>query len=135
MLSPVSLRGGAVSTKLASENNMFCCNHDSGTFAEGCGPLVRNWIQSSNGTFKGVTVIDGHSAEEWDVQGFALNRYWSSVDADNIPIKLDQGGFVNVYDTATFKLAPDGLPTETFAVPPTCSTFRICKSRRPCNFR
>ena len=74
---------------------------NSGTFDEGCGPLVRNWIQASNGTFKGSTVIGGRAAEEWDVQGFSLNRYWSSADGANEPLKLDQGGYVSRDRTQT----------------------------------
>ena len=103
-----------------------------GTFAQGCGPLVRDWIRASNGTFKGSAVVGGVAADEWDVQGFALNRYWATVDGGDVPVKLDQGGFVNVYDRETYALAPRGLPAATFAVPAACSVAKKCKSQMPC---
>ena len=106
-----------------------------GTWAEGCGPLVRDWIAVSNGTFAGTAVVNNVEADEWDVKGFSLNRYWSTADRKNVPVRLDQGGYVNVYDRDSFELAPRGLPASTFTVPPSCSASKPCKSQHPCDFR
>jgi len=107
-----------------------------GTFAQGCGPLKRDWIAANNGTYGGRSAVEGVDADEWVVMGFSENKFWQAASEPLFsPVKMDQGGFVNIYNRNRTFVRNSSFPESMFTVPSTCNINRKCKSQRPCSFR
>ena len=104
-----------------------------GTWAEGCGPVTRDWMRRNNATFQGRKRVDGVDSEEWDIQGFSLNK-WFQETGSGVPVRMDQGTFVNVYNRTTWRPTDGPLPGHVFDIPAACHGAKFCPSRRPCNF-
>lgn len=100
-----------------------------GNTDHGCGPLAQNWIGRNNGSYQGKVTVSGFETDQWNVQGFATNKvYWDA--AKSLPVKLDQGNCVNVYDTSSFELGD--LDSKVFALPSTCDAKTLCANQFPC---
>lgn len=104
-----------------------------GTSAHGCGPLARDWIVRNKGTYAGRAVVEGVETDEWDTKGFAVNKFYQTPPPNSVPVKLDQGNDVNVYDRSSFIESPGGLHPDVFALPSSCSESKKCKSQFPCS--
>jgi hypothetical protein len=61
----------------------MCCDA-----AHGCGIVSPTWLQDAK--FEGTVNISGVSAYKWSKNGLQPNYYYSSADARQVPIELDQ---------------------------------------------
>ena len=108
-----------------------------GTFAQGCGPLYRDWARKLNATYSGRSIVGGLEADQWDVQGFSTNRWYTPAlpsPLAGLPVKLNQGGFVNDYVLSSFINASEHpFAADVFQVPAYCQPDRKCKSQIPCS--
>jgi hypothetical protein len=101
-----------------------CCNQ-----AAGCGLVVPDWIQKSNGTYAGrVTTSRGVTADKWSIKGLQSN-YWYQTPA-GAPVELDQDpDDYQYFDASKYSTAP--IPASTFDLPSQqctqkCPLFSIC---------
>ena len=62
---------------------------------------------------------------------FSLNRWYQT--ADGIPVKMDQGGFINIYNRSTY-MAFESMPNDIFEIPQSCKQAKACHSQHPCDF-
>jgi hypothetical protein len=103
-----------------------------GTFEHGCGPIRPDWIEHNNGTYVGQQTIGGVLVNGWNVQGFSKNTWYQTADASKLPVKMEQGTFIDVYDRSTYSKA-DSLPKSTFDIPSYCSPANKCPNQSPCS--
>jgi len=86
----------------------------------------------NHATYGGRSMVEGVTVDLWITKGFANNKYYQAVGAPALPVKLDQGNCVNVYDRKSFVSSPSGLDPRLFIVPDMCSSSKACKSQSPC---
>lgn len=92
----------------------FCCDSQ-----HGCGILKRNWLDGAK--FLGVEKLIDTNYNKWSKDGdISYNYYWSTIDANQIPRKLDEGGS-HITDYLTHTYINKTFDDSYFALPSYCN--------------
>lgn len=105
----------------------FCCDSQ-----HGCGILKRNWLEGAE--YQGIDRIIDTNYNKWSKDGdFTYNHFWTTIDNNQIPRRLDEGG-EHITDYLVHTFLNKTFDDSYFALPnycnDTCPMTTICGKLR-----